>query len=268
MNNGSSSNAASVPVATLFGEGTQLQDAISGANYSVSGGNVAITLAARSGIVLLPAPVNVDLVPPVASLTTTPAANGHGWINTSPVTVNLSATDSGSGVEQLRYWVNNGPVTVAAGSSASTEISGAGTNSVGLRALDNAGNISTLASLAVNVDLTPPALSISASPSSLWPPNGKMVPVAVSGSISDTLSGVDPNSAAFAVVDEYGTVQPNGPVSVGPGGSYSFTVMLQASRNGNDQDGRQYKITVSAKDLAGNVGSAATIVTVPHDQGH
>ena len=131
---------------------------------------------------LLPAPVNVDLVPPIASITTTPPANGNGWINTSPVTVNLSATDSGSGVEQLRYWINNGPVTVAAGSSASTQISGQGTNSVGLRALDNAGNISSLVSLAVNIDLTPPAVSVSANPSSLWPPNGKMVPVTVSGS--------------------------------------------------------------------------------------
>ena len=63
-------------------------------------------------------------------------------------------------------------------------------------------------------------------------------------------------------------VQPSGPVSLGSGGSYSFTVSLQASRNGNDKDGRHYTITVSAKDLAGNLGSAATIVTVPHDQGH
>ena len=204
MNNGSSSNSASIPVSGLFTDGTQLQDAISGANYSVSGGNVAITLPADTGVVLLPSPVNVDLVPPIASITTTPAANGHGWINTSPVTVNLSATDSGSGVEQLRYWINNGQVTVAAGSSASTQISGQGTNSVSLRALDNAGNISSLASLAVNIDLTPPAVSVSANPSSLWPPNGKMVPVAVSGAITDSLSGVDPSTAAFAVVDEYG----------------------------------------------------------------
>ena len=39
---------------------------------------------------------------------------------------------------------------------------------------------------------------------------------------------------------------------LGAGGSYSFTVILQASRNGNDMDGRQYSITVSAKDFAGN----------------
>jgi hypothetical protein len=65
------------------------------------------------------------------------------------------------------------------------------------------------------------------------------------------------------VVDEYGSIHPSGPVTRGPGGSYSFTATLQASRNGTDLDGRHYIITVSAKDLAGNLGSASTIVTVP-----
>jgi len=264
LNNGSASNAATIPVGGLFNEGSQLQDAISGATYSVSGGNVALTLAADTGVVLLPAPVNVDLIPPVGSITTNPSANGNGWINSNPVTVNLSGTDSGSGVQQLRYWINNGQVTALAGSSASTQISGEGTNSVNLRALDNAGNISSLVSQSVNIDLTPPAVNVSASPSSIWPPNGKMVPVTVSGKITDNLSGVDPSTAAFAVVDEYGRVNPSGPVNVGPGGTYTFTVSLQASRNANDKDGRQYVITVRAKDLAGNPGSAATTVTVPH----
>jgi hypothetical protein len=143
LKNGSASNAANIPVAGLFSDGAQLQDAISGATYSVSGGNLAITLAADTGVVLLPAPVNVDLVPPVGLITTNPSANGNGWINSSLVSVSLSATDSGSGVEQLRYWINNGPVTGVAGSSAHTQISGGGANSVTLRALDNAGNISS-----------------------------------------------------------------------------------------------------------------------------
>jgi len=178
---------------------------------------VAITLAADTGVVLLPSPVNVDLVPPIASMTTTPSANGNGWINSSPVTVNLSATDSGSGVKQLRYWIDNGQLTVAVGGSASTQISGQSTNSVGLRALDNAGNISSLVTAAVNIDLTPPAVSVLAEPSSLWPPNGKMVPVTVSGTITDSLSGVNPSTAAFRVLDEYGDIQPSGPVSLGLG---------------------------------------------------
>jgi hypothetical protein len=143
-----------------------------------------------------------------------------------------------------------------------------GSYNVGLRAIDNAGNISALATAAFGIDVTPPVVTVSASPSTLWPPNGKMVPVTVSGTITDSLSGVNRSTAAFAVVDEYGTVQPNGPVTVGTGGSYSFTVLLQASRNGNDKDGRLYTITVSASDYAGNLGSVATIVTVPHDQGH
>jgi hypothetical protein len=84
----------------VFSDGTQLQDAIS---YSVGGGNVQVTLAAHTSVVLLPAPVNLDLTPPIASVSTTPAENGKRWINSLPVTVNLSGTDSGSGVAQLRY---------------------------------------------------------------------------------------------------------------------------------------------------------------------
>lgn len=72
-------------------------------------------------------------------------------------------------------------------------------------------------------------------------------------------------SAAYVVMDEYGQIQPSGNLPLGADGSYSFTVALQASRNGNDQDGRHYTIVVSAKDNAGNLGFASTTVTVPHD---
>ena len=137
-----------------------LQDAITGATYSVAGGNISITLAALTGVVLLPAPVTVDLTAPLASISTTPGANGKGWINHSPATVNLSATDSGSGVQQLRYWINNGQVTAVAGSTASTNVSGEGSYGIGLRALDNAGNISSLASLSFGIDVTPPVVMV------------------------------------------------------------------------------------------------------------
>jgi hypothetical protein len=84
----------------------------------------------------------------------------------------------------------------------------------------------------------------------------------------DTGSGVDPDTAAYAVKDEYGSVQPSGPVTIGSdGSSYTFTIQLQASRNGNDKDGRQYIITVSAHDHAGNEGVGTASVIVPHDQG-
>ena len=120
-------------------------------------------------------------------------------------------------------------------------------------------------------DTIPPAITVSASPESLWPPTGQLVPVTVSGTITDNEpggTGVNASTAAYAVTDEYGLLQPRGPIPLGANGSYSFTIHLQASRDGNDRDGRQYIITVSALDNAGNAGSAATGVLVPHDQGH
>ena len=116
-------------------------------------------------------------------------------------------------------------------------------------------------------DTTPPVITLSATPKVLWPPNGKMVPVTVSGTITDTGSGVNVDSAGYDVKDEYGEVQPHGAITLGPGGAYSFTILLQASRLGTDLDGRRYTVTVRAKDNAGNSASKATAVTVPHDQG-
>jgi hypothetical protein len=95
-----------------------------------------------------------------------------------------------------------------------------------------------------------------------------MVPVTISGTITDTGSGVNLSSGSFAVSDEYGTVQPSGTFTINPDGTYLFTVNLEASRRGSDKNGRQYTISVFAKDNAGNLGSSSIIVTVPHDQGH
>ena len=114
------------------------------------------------------------------------------------------------------------------------------------------------------LDTTPPIISIAVSPATLWPPNGKFVPVRVSGTITDSGSGVNPNATIYSVRDEYGKVQPSGAIVLGPGGTYSFTVLLQVSRLGRDIDGRYYTITIQANDNAGNIGLATQSVTVPH----
>jgi hypothetical protein len=116
-------------------------------------------------------------------------------------------------------------------------------------------------------DTTPPRITISITPKHLWPPTGRMVLVRISGTITDAGSGVNVNSATYAVKDEYGEVEPTRTIVLGPGGAYSFTIFLQASRRGSDQDGRHYKVTVQAKDNAGNLASKASTVIVPHNQG-
>jgi uncharacterized protein len=117
------------------------------------------------------------------------------------------------------------------------------------------------------VDTAPPVITVAASAPSLWPPNGKLVPDTISGTITDAPSGVDPGSLAFSVVDEYGRVQPAGAITLGSGGRFSFEVSLEADRLGQDYDGRQYQVIISASDNAGNHTSASAIVRVPHDNG-
>jgi hypothetical protein len=116
------------------------------------------------------------------------------------------------------------------------------------------------------VDTTPPSVTVFAAPNVLWPPNGKMVPVTVSGTIVDTGTGVDVNRLSYRVNDEYGSVQPSGRLSLSADGAYSFTVSLQASRLGADRDGRGYSIIVEATDGAGNRAWNAAAVIVPHDR--
>jgi hypothetical protein len=114
---------------------------------------------------------------------------------------------------------------------------------------------------------TPPTVSCTAIPNTLWPPNGKEVSVDISGTVTAGTQALVLESVAFAVSDTEAQIQPSGAVAVGSDGTYSFTVPLFAARDGNNQNGRQYTITVNAGDQIGNVGSCSTVVTVPHDQG-
>ena len=115
-------------------------------------------------------------------------------------------------------------------------------------------------------DVTPPAIKVSATPKDPVAAERQDGLVTISGMITDAESGVNASTAAYAVIDEYGLIQPNGHIQVAMNGSYSFTIQLQASRKGNDRDGRQYTITISAQNNEGNQGSKSTVVTVPHDQ--
>ena len=128
------------------------------------------------------------------------------------------------------------------------------------------GTISVLLNDSMPDDTVPPVITVAPTPKLLWPPNGAMVPVTISGTVTDTESGVDAHSLTFAVRDGYGEVQPAGAITLGANGTFSFTVSLQAARQGSDRDGQRYTVVVRAKDNAGNQGSSSAVVTVPHDR--
>jgi hypothetical protein len=51
-------------------------------------------------------------------------------------------------------------------------------------------------------------------------------------------------------------------VTVQANGSYSFSLTLPATKQGNDKNGHLYTIVVTATDRAGNSKSATTTLTI------
>lgn len=201
--------------------------------------------------------------------TTTADVMGHRGANgyyTSPVTVNLSANEANVPSSSLstEYSINNGPPT--AGNH--IFLSQNGVDRITFVSTDQSGNVGPAGSLTIRIDRTPPVLTVSANPTTLWPPNHKFDTVHVSGMAFDRNSGIAGSEVCYFVRDEYGQVQPSGVARVDENGMYSFNVNLQASRTGQDHDGRQYTIIVVAHNGAGEVSWRTATVTVPHDQGH
>jgi len=110
--------------------------------------------------------VRIDTLAPVTSAGATPAANANGW-NDAPVTVSLSASDTGSGVASITFTVvtvsPTGTVTstntVAASSTAFT-VSANGVSTITYHATDVAGNAEPDKNLVVRVDTEAPLLAI------------------------------------------------------------------------------------------------------------
>jgi hypothetical protein len=126
----------------------------------------------------------------------------------------------------------------------------------------------------VPIDTTPPSLTVSLSPSTLWPPNDKLVSV----------------TAVITVTDDYDpspeikleSITANEPLEAEDIQDASFgtddrNFKLRAERKGKEDDhkqtdrgtkqlGRIYTVTYSATDASGNKSTASATVTVPHDQ--
>ncbi len=112
-----------------------------------------------------------------------------------------------------------------------------------------------------NYDYTPPTISFDVNPKTIWSPNNKMVDVNIVGTITDE----NPYLTTILVEDEYDLVEPK--VIIENQTSINQVLKLEASRRGDDKDGRKYTVKILVTDLAGNTSLSTTEVTVPHDQG-
>lgn len=142
-----------------------------------------------------------------------------------------------------------------------------GTTTVNVSAIDSAGNTSTGSFTVTVQDTTAPAIEqLTASETSLWPPNHKLVAVTLAATVTDA---VDPSPVTRII-----SVTSNEPVEGEGSGSTSpdwvitgdLSVQLRAERAGGGS-GRVYTITVESRDASGNASVQTVLVTVPHDNG-
>lgn len=212
----------------------------------------------------LVADATLDTFAPQTTVALAPAApdGQNGWFKTKP-TVSFSSSDNCSGVAATEYSTDGGATWQL--SSGSFVVENEGTTTILYRSTDQAGNEETVRSLTLNVDTTAPTITLTATPSEVWPPNGQTVSVAINGTGADSVSGLA--SVSYLVTDEYGSSL-GIPVRSLSGNSsqWSDSLGVEARRNGADRDGRLYTVIATLTDLAGNTASATTTILVPHDR--
>jgi hypothetical protein len=114
-------------------------------------------------------------------------------------------------------------------------------------------------------DNTQPEMSFSATPQALWPPNHKMAPVTIEGSVSDNCD--DASSCEIIAVDSnepvdgigYGNTSPDWVVT----GDLSVDLRAERARA---RTGRVYTIEIECTDASNNGVVDTLEVYVPHDQ--
>ncbi|MCK5319860.1 hypothetical protein KAJ61_00540 [Candidatus Parcubacteria bacterium] len=127
-----------------------------------------------------------------------------------------------------------------------------------------------------NADATPPEITISVSPDTLWPPNHKMILIMPTITVSDN-SDPDPivelKSITINEGEETNTYDAIYDLSVDDGDTpddievdANGNIRLRAERTGTG-NGRVYTITYTATDASSNTASSSATVTVPHDCG-
>jgi Beta-propeller repeat len=111
----------------------------------------------------------------------------------------------------------------------------------------------------LRINRPPDCSAAFASPASLWPPNGKLVPVAIRG-----VTDLDGDPVAITVTG----VRQDEPTGGSPSafGIGTPDVQLRADRDGKG-DGRVYRLSFTAGDPQGASCTGTVTVCVPHDQG-
>jgi predicted 3-demethylubiquinone-9 3-methyltransferase (glyoxalase superfamily) len=198
--------------------------------------------------------VQVDTAAPTTTIRCNGAACTTGWYRTTPVSVTLSATDTGgSGVKTTVYTTDgSNPQTSTTAVAYSGPFSVSRTTTVKYYSADLAGNSESVKTQQIQVDAAAPTVSITAPSSGSSFTRGTRVTVTASAADLGTGSGT-PSGVANVTFRLDGTTVLNTDTS----SPYSF------SWNTSNVTRGQHKLTAVATDAAGNsTTSAAITVTI------
>ncbi len=226
-------------------------------------GSYSVTFSvtdARGGSAVMT--VGIEVVDTIAPTTTDDAP--QSWVN-HDVTVNLSASDSGSGIAATYYTLNGGDEQTGT----TVNITEDGIHTLVYWSVDNIGNVEEAHAVTIQVDKTAPTLNVALDKTELWAPNHKLV------FVSAEVNGVDATSGIESIVltsitsnePDQGTDAEDQPNDIQDAqfGTLDQAYSVRAER-ADEGSGRVYTITYTATDKAGNITVTAVTVTVPHDQ--
>lgn len=239
----------------VTGANTGTVKAVGGRTYTFN--EICVDGSGNAAWSSVPVTVPPDTTAPViASVGATPSTVWPPNGALVQVTVSVSATDDVDDVPvcALASITSTGATTddyaITGAFSAMVRAVGGRTYALHVTCSDAAGNHSSASvNVVVPPDTTAPTITaLSASPSVIWPPNGKMVKVTLSVSATDDVDAV-PQCALTSV-----SGAPADAVVTGP-----FTASVRANK------GAVYTLRVACGDRAGNKSEGAVSVTVSKD---
>jgi hypothetical protein len=144
-----------------------------------------------------------------------------------------------------------------------------GTTTVTYTARDDSGNTSSATQKVLVQDKTPPVLTVTLSPTVLWPPDHKLVPITATITVQDIC---DPNPTVRLVSiksneldNGLGDGDTSEDIQGATFGTDDRAFLLRSERSGPG-GGRVYTVTYQASDASGNTTTKQAFVTVPKNQ--
>jgi hypothetical protein len=187
-------------------------------------------------------------------------------IITAPADVTAECASAGGTAVILGSPVVNDNCSISTVSNNAPALFPLGSTTVTWTAIDGSGNPGTDTQTVTIEDTIPPVLTVSVTPSTIWPPNHKMVTITADITATD---GCDDNvevRLVSIVSNEADNGQGDGnttnDIQDAEYGTDDREFKLRAERSGKGS-GRVYTITYEAEDNAGNTTTRQVIVTVP-----